>query len=1002
MSNNPLPFDDILRPLVRAARSGLNASGAPAGLLLPPARAALEHALLQRLTRWAAPVLQVDFAAFRAYERAAGSASETPAGSTALYDRFVREMSAGRWTVVMRRHPVLARLLGTISRQWTDATAEMLRRLEADRSRLAAAIDPALTGRVAAVRPSLSDPHHDGRTVAILTLEGGGEVAYKPRCVRLARAFGKGVHWLSGRDGLPSLRAPRVLPGSSGGSSAEEAYGWMEVVALAPCPHPGAARTYYRRFGATLALLYLLGGTDVHSGNVIACGAHPQIVDLEGLLHPVLEVQEAPALHASVRRRLMESVLQTGLLPRWSLRPEGGAFDVSGLSAPPSPETSGPSAPRVLGWTGVGTDAMARAWQPAPDPPSAHRPMVDGHAVPASDHVGALTDGFRCAYDVLRHHRQALSAADGPLAAFGEGTVRVLVRNTRTYTSVMRRAYHPRFLHAETAASAELDVLARPLLRDTADPALRPLLDAERADLARLDVPVFTMRPAETTLRHRGRPLIPDAVATAPLDALHARLRRLCTGDRDFQLRLIRGALSAAALPAAALPTAPLSTGDANGGEPVAPSPSPIGDSSSWLEAARFVAGRLRHEALHTPEGATWLHLQHDPATEHRALVPMDASLYRGVTGVAVFLAAFARVDPAASTEARELAYAALAPVRATLTASPLPPPARALVDAMGVGGGTGLGSVVYGLCLAGRLLGDDALLEDAASVAALLTPGRLEAAGADVISGTAGALLALLALHAATGDAASLQRARTAGDVLLRAQTGDPGGPGAWATIDGVLRTGASHGAAGIAAALNRLARATGRARYDRAAARALRFERTCYDPDARTWRPGPNLSHADAPQSGWCHAPPGFALARLDAASSSGLEDSALGDSALGDSAWVDGDGMADLDAALRATLALGTSAPDSLCCGTAGRVDALLTAGRVLHRPSLVDAARRRAAVLAHRTRSGGLHLPPHSGVLAPGLFQGISGAGYTCLRLLAPTVVPSVLRWEIGCS
>ena len=50
---------------------------------------------------------------------------------------------------------------------------------------------------------------------------------------------------------------------------------------------------FYRRQGVLLALLYLLGMTDIHHENLIACADQPVLVDVETLLHPDLPVPTA-------------------------------------------------------------------------------------------------------------------------------------------------------------------------------------------------------------------------------------------------------------------------------------------------------------------------------------------------------------------------------------------------------------------------------------------------------------------------------------------------------------------------------------------------------------------------------------------------------------------------------------------------------------------------------------------------------------------------------------
>ena len=71
----------------------------------------------------------------------------------------------------------------------------------------------------------------------------------------------------------------------------------------------------------------------------------------------------------------------------------------------------------------------------------------------------------------------------------------------------------------------------------------------------------------------------------------------------------------------------------------------------------------------------------------------------------------------------------------------------------VGVGGATGMGSVVYALTAMSRLMSDDDLLTDAHRAATLLTDELIASdKRLDIVGGSAGAILGLLALYAAPG----------------------------------------------------------------------------------------------------------------------------------------------------------------------------------------------------------------------------------------------------------
>ena len=123
------------------------------------------------------------------------------------------------------------------------------------------------------------------------------------------------------------------------------------------------------------------------------------------------------------------------------------------------------------------------------------------------------------------------------------------------------------------------------------------------------------------------------------------------------------------------------------------------------------------------------------------------------------------------------------------------------------IGGAVGLGSVVYGLVCASLFLDAEELLDDARAAASLITLERIEQdQNLDIIGGSAGAILGLLALYRNSRDPEVLEQAAHCGYHLLENRTASATGHRVWKSLDGPLLTGFSHGTAGIAYALLKL----------------------------------------------------------------------------------------------------------------------------------------------------------------------------------------------------
>jgi type 2 lantibiotic biosynthesis protein LanM len=399
--------------------------------------------------------------------------------------------------------------------------------------------------------------------------------------------------------------------------------------------------------------------------------------------------------------------------------------------------------------------------------------------------------------------------------------------------------------------------------------------------------------------------------------------------------------------------------------------------ATSFFAAAREIAVRLRETSVKGKGGSvTWL----NPAAGAAGPVPLGPHLYDGTAGIALFLAAMEAVQ--GDGEWGEMSRQAILPLRrrlAELAASP----ERAGGVRLGVGGLSGLGAFVYAFVTLGQLLDEPALIDEAHGLLPLFALERI--AGdehLDVVLGSGGAILALLALDRARPEPGS--DGRTAVEVasecashLLARRVSVQGGPRAWPPGPGLAPlAGFAHGAAGICLALLRLYKRTGQADLWAAAQEGLVFERGLYSPEERNWRDMrvPEIRFLDM----WCHGAPGIALGRLAALDVA--DDPAI---------------RVEIAAALARTRAVPLSSEDHLCCGNLGRAEILSSAGQILGDPDLLSASRALAWQVLERGREqGGFGLPDGS-LDAPSLFKGIAGIGYSFLRLATRSPNNSIL-------
>ncbi|HEY6237458.1 MAG TPA: type 2 lanthipeptide synthetase LanM, partial [Candidatus Elarobacter sp.] len=640
------------------------------------------------------------------------------------YDAFLAELHSANLRPFFERYPPLARLVDQTVRAWCDETAELIDRIEADLPSFAACFGgPAAAARVVAIEPGLSDPHHGGRSVMVLTFDSGAKLVYKPRPLDADAAFGEFLTWCDA-----GFRSPRTL--------LRGAYGWAEFIAREPCADEAHAGAFYARAGMLLCVLYLLGTTDCHAENLIATGDKLVVVDAETALQPQLRAGATP------RDAAWSSVLRAGLLPHWDLDGGERAFDMTALGA--FDELQGPV--RVPQWRHVNTDDMALG--DVMRPPIAPRSVPWLHGAPVSPvaYRGALLEGFERMYRTLAERRDELTAAalghGEPLRTLAASRVRFVARPTRDYAAMLWTSVQPEHLRSEHDRTALLDSVAR----RGAHAAFAPLLDAELRALERMDVPHFVVAATGTLVESDDGPAAEVPQLFAAFSAVEERLR--AWGERDLreQRAVANGALEARMTRTAA---------DADVRSAARQGVADAGRAHSAeraIDAARRIADALAATSAIAPDGcARWFGLRHLAAADRYALEPAGVALYEGAAGIAVFLATLDAVT--AQRTFAPLALAAIAPLRHGAPG--------ATVATIGIGGGGGLGSCAYALVRLAQLLDEPSLLGDARALALRIDDAAIAAdRELDVIGGAAGAILGLLAVHRAAPDARILANA--------------------------------------------------------------------------------------------------------------------------------------------------------------------------------------------------------------------------------------------------
>lgn len=976
---NPLPFEDVLLPLIWVARQQLQKklSFSHSEILSEQAYFNLEYSLLKRLVTLCEKTLEFEFFNFRPFNHTLllKLGSNTNNGqSKEIYHQFVSNLLEDGLLAFFQKYSVLAKLVAITIDFWVEATAEFLQRLQTDLPVLEQTFDR--LGKVIEIHSSLSDPHNRGRTVIILVFESQQKLVYKPKNISSEVIYNQFLDWCNQRGIALAFKILKIIDC--------ETYGWVEYVEYQPCKNTLAAQRFYQRAGMLLAIMYALGGTDCIYQNLIASGEHPVLIDMEALMyHEVspLADTEIGEHQNSAEQQFWDSVIRSGLLPRWHFNQDNSvAFDVSGLGNV-EPQQAPWKMPR---WKFINTDDMHLAWESTQIPPDKNAPSLNGIALSPDDYFDDLIAGFRQMYHFLVEQKTALLQNDSPLIALKGKWVRFTFRQTRIYTITLKKLLVPKFLRSGVERSIELDVLSRAFLRDRHKPIFWPVLQAEIAAMEQLDVPYFGGTTDSDALSFGVKQPIPNYFKQPSYNQVIARLQRLNQIDLAQQITIIEGAFAARVArinKQGKLDNSHLS-------DVTVTNLSQVNSftSQQLILRAENLAKTIEQMALSTANNSYyWLDLAYISNAARFQLQPLNYGLYDGNCGVALFLAA---LDSLTNThQFHSLTLKSLESLRAIIQ-QPNSQDAQKFARNIGIGGAKGLGSIVYCLVKISQFLKDTTLIEDAERTASLIKTELIESDREfHLMAGSAGTILGLLTLYQVTKSSEVLAKAIICGQHLLKNRISFNNTPKAWETLGDRPLTGLSCGAAGIAYALLKLYEITQKQEYLEAAKEGIAYESSVFSEPDGNW-PDFRFSNQQNVQLkfniSWCHGASGIALARLGGLSVLNTEQIEQ-----------------DIEIALQTTQNYCLQKLDSLCYGNFGRIETLLVASQKLSRPQLQVTALKQAALAVTKAEEIGAYRMLHnlsSNKFSLSFFQGIAGIGYELLRLASPEKVPSVLLWE----
>ncbi|MFI6600547.1 type 2 lanthipeptide synthetase LanM family protein [Nonomuraea sp. NPDC050536] len=934
-------FDPPLDPLIGPALADLEArlgsltglTPAERGAILAGSGRSVEEDVRRKITR----VLVLELNAARLSGRLTAA---DPAARWEEWKKSVAEPAF--WRDLAVPYPGMMARLTTVIRHRCEAAYRFAVRFAEDRAALAV-LPGAPSGELERVEFGAGDSHRGGQTVVVVHGEDG-RVIYKPRSLAVDAVLAELLTHL----GASTMCVPAVVT--------RQGYGWAEHIEHRHCAGDGELRAFYRGMGHWLALMRLLGGSDLHAENLIAAGPHPVVVDCESLFTPHTRARpsgygEAVDLAVAL---VDTSVMRTGLLPGRGVALGWRGVDMSAAGALPGQQPM-VELPVVLD---AGTDSPRMGTERVELPPAANHPSPE----PV---LGDYWDAIIAGFDELDERLTELDRSgelEPLLAGFADCPVRAVLRSTESYAELGRMLWHPAALHDEAPARAKAAVLLAKMSENVPGaPGDSAIIAAEVDELCHGDIPMFDTTPRVGVLRG------PAGTRCGPeVDLIADAVARWRARDHGLDRRVAQ----------AALVSAYLNEGWTPGDSRLSPGLVRTDrlDPRRRAAAAGIMRGVLDSAVRGADGTVTWITPLLNPTGW--AVQPLSADLYGGAHGVAILLTAYTQEAAEGRAEPIEELPGLLEAVLRTIRIAEDRDAAKRREDMRmrpePPGAYLGIASQVWGWLQlrAFGVAGEEALTR--ARALAELLPDAIEADdGYDLLSGMAGAIVPLLRLSEQADEARWAELARSIGARLEHLAERRSGGV-CWPSPRFPQGLGGlAHGATGIGWALSRLDG------LQELAEAAFAYEDTLYDQDQRGWV---DLRGDGFTAAAWCHGAGGVGIVAADQLARGGgaVWRDRLARAAA--SCWSDGVGW-----------------NHTLCHGDLGSwevIEHARTAGVAPVDRTLLDSH-----ILGSLEVNG-----PISGLardaFAPGLLPGLGGVAYQLLRMHPDCVLPSVLLPDLG--
>ncbi|WP_180752572.1 type 2 lanthipeptide synthetase LanM [Leuconostoc citreum] len=489
-------------------------------------------------------------------------------------------------------YPVLARILTEITTYTIDSISEFFERYASEIESIRETFFNQKKRSLVDLKIGEGDTHQGGKSVFTLILNNGYLILYKPRNLKIVEIYNKVISEINKYDQILNLKTYIGIY--------RDQYAFEEFVNDDTIDKPEKITKYYQRFGQLIGLMYFLSGRDLHMENIIASGEYPVITDLEAVFQKnSIIANEKYSAASKAQSILNSSSLISGMLPNKMTHLN---LDMSALSGG-SDDTKLTSQKLI----DAGMDTMRIVEEEVTLEKASNIPKFMNQIIYYYDYIEDIISGFERVYDLFIND----SIGEVLSHSLGNEVVRVIVRNTQSYASMLDASYYPTYL--------KNSILRESIFLNMFNNNFPDSISVhEYKDLLNNDVPIFFNKVNDNNIYNSymeisSKRYFYDQLYNFQDESIVSSKRK------EFEKSLI---LTKLMKPDAAIQSArSLEISNTN---------------NKFIETAEMIGEKLLEQSIdYSDKCSTFFTLDYD---EDRIWVkPMDNSLYSGLIGVILF-----------------------------------------------------------------------------------------------------------------------------------------------------------------------------------------------------------------------------------------------------------------------------------------------------------------------------------------------------------------------------